>query len=276
MKLIISFALGFLVSVNSLAVDGFIIDGQSNAVGPGPHLQPFDSILGYKPYLGPDLLFGNDYVFKQLGDPTDINTNQVDTVSSDNASGSCWPNMATNLDAHVQRTFGFVPCAASGTTSAQHLPGANHQDRSTLFGSMEFRTLQVISDGWDVKCRLYWQWEQDALLGISTNIWASNVCYSADQYFIDTGVVTMLPIPQTSNPSSSTPIDATTNAMYQACARGLIGTHHIIAGPDLSDILTDDSYHLGSDSKLVLAGDRWAEAILNYFYFPPKFLPWIK
>ena len=57
--------------------------------------------------------------------------------------GSYWPLLATRIVAVTGRPTIFVPCALSATSMAQWQPGADHQDRTTLYGSMVYRINQV-------------------------------------------------------------------------------------------------------------------------------------
>lgn len=119
--------------------DAFIILGQSNAVGLGELADREDS--------DPSVwMFGNDYQFKIAYEPVDDSAGQVDLVSLD-------PSIATN-SAHghsfalraakgltavrANRTL-LIPSARGSTAIQDWLPGTNRYDRSTLFGSANYR-----------------------------------------------------------------------------------------------------------------------------------------
>ena len=138
--------------------DVFIIAGQSNAVGQGTSNQAYSGSLKAT-------LFANSYTYENCLDPTDSSVDQVDTVSLDPfPTGSVWPLIATEIMADQNVPVMFIPCAKGGTAISQWQPGVNHQDRSTLYGSMIYRALQQ-SNG--VKAVLWWQGESDALAGQS-------------------------------------------------------------------------------------------------------------
>jgi hypothetical protein len=122
-------------SVSNVNVgDLFAIAGQSNASGRGTNNQSYTGTAGWAG------LFGNDNLWKALADPTDSNTNQVDSVSSDgSAAGSPWPLLASTIVGTAGIPVGFVPCALGGTSVTQWKAGADPYDRSTLFGSMAYR-----------------------------------------------------------------------------------------------------------------------------------------
>lgn len=138
--------------------DVFIVGGQSNACGMAETNQ------SYSHATLKACMFGNDYTWKELVDPFDSNSGQVDTVSSDaGTAGSCWMRVATRYMASQGVPCAFVPCPKVGTQiSVDWGVPTNHQDRTTLYGSMIYRALQT-----GAKVILWWQGESDAVNGMS-------------------------------------------------------------------------------------------------------------
>lgn len=149
-------------SVSSVGIgDIYVIAGQSNAEGQGTNNQSYQTATATTATM-----FANDYAWKNLTDPVDLQTGQVDAVSLDsNPKGSCWPNLATRIMAYTKTPVAFVPCALSGSSITAWQPGANHDDRTTLYGSMHHRATVAIIGG--VKAVLWWQGEQDAITSMS-------------------------------------------------------------------------------------------------------------
>lgn len=120
------------------ALGNILLAGQSWISGRGTNNQI------YTPAGAGAQLYGNDYVLKTLVDPTDDSTGQVDAVSIDTAGGSSWPLVASRLlAANGAKPLIFIPAAKGGTSTAQWQPGANKEDRTTLFGSANYRGKQV-------------------------------------------------------------------------------------------------------------------------------------
>lgn len=119
--------------------DAFMILGQSNAVGVGELADP-------EPPDESVWMLGNDYQFKVAYEPVDDSTGQVDPVSADwpvrpdGAYGHSWGlRAAKGITAAQGNQILLIPCA-KGSTRIQHwLPGTNRSDRSTLFGSANYR-----------------------------------------------------------------------------------------------------------------------------------------
>jgi hypothetical protein len=154
-------ATGITASVANIGVgDVFGVAGQSNACGA---LSSNQSVYGNVVAAS---LFGNDYVWKTLADPTDSNTSQVDAVSADVAGGSFWPLLATRIMAYTGCPVAFIPCAHGGTTIADWQPGADHYDRTTLYGSMAHRCKNGGSGG--VTAVLVMIGESDSVAATST------------------------------------------------------------------------------------------------------------
>jgi hypothetical protein len=240
-----------IVSVANVGIgDVYGILGQSNASGRGTNNQTYTDSGG----LGASL-FGNDYVWKNLADPTDSATNQVDTVSSDAspaAAGTIFPLLATLILANASVPVAFVPCAKGATLISQWQPGGNHQDRTTLYGSAVYRLLQTGCAG-----ILWWQGEHDVGAGTSQAVYNASLDALADAIHTDLGVALMACKLQ--NCTGSVPANlATINA---AIAEAWSDNANVLTGPDLSDIDTDDGFHLMTDAKLLEAATRWWTAL---------------
>jgi hypothetical protein len=141
-----------VVSVTNVSVgDVFAVWGQSNGSG-----RLSNNILHTNISVVASL-FGNDYTWKALADPTDSNASQTDTVSSDSDSagmGSVWPAVADYLALSNHVPVAFVPCAKGATGFPDWSSGADPFDRTTLFGSGLYR---VRATG--ARAVLWWQGE---------------------------------------------------------------------------------------------------------------------
>lgn len=245
---------GQTTTVNNVSIgDVYIVGGQSNAVGePGTPYQSY-SHATLKAHL-----FGNDYQWKELVDPTDSNTNQVDTVSSDSGSaGTVWPLLAQHILDNTGVPVAFVPCAKGATTISQWQPGANHQDRTTLYGSMVYRALQT-----GCKAVLWWQGESDGIAGTSQASYNAGLDTLANAIQSDLGVSIMPCLLQ-----SCTGIADANEAPIRAAIIEAQGDNaNVLTGPDFGDIVTDDAYHLKTAPKLQEAANRWWTALEAEFY----------
>jgi hypothetical protein len=225
--------------------DVYIIGGQSNASGRGTTNQTVTSPAGNPTLKATN--FQNSYVWGILTDPFDSNTNQVDSVSSNDAAGaSCWIPLATTYLSNRGYPVAFVPCPLQGTSITAWQPGADHQNRATLYGSMVYRYFQVGG----AKALLWWQGETDANAGMSAATYQGHLETIANAWNADTGLkmyVTKL--------QNCTGADVTT--INSAIVAAIAANAFIEAGPDLSDITTDDTFHLTTTTKLQTAADRW-------------------
>ena len=234
--------------------DVFIIAGQSNASGRGDNNQS---------YTHPTLvarLFGNDYIWHELTDPTDVNTNQRDAVSSDVlVAGSAWPLLATAIMAVQGRPVAFVPCAKGSSSIVDWQPGANHEDTTTMYGSMIHRARQIFGT---LRGVLWWQGEQDALNGMDTatyNAWLDALANAVEG---DLGI-NLMPCKL----QFCTGLDADDQAAINAAIGAAWGDNPNVAiGPDLSGLVSDDTVHLKSDVNLSAAAALWWAAIDAAYY----------
>lgn len=233
--------------------DLFIIAGQSNASGRGSNNQ------SYSHATVKATRFGNNYLWSNLDDPSDSDSGQIDTVSSDSiAAGSLWPLLATSFMTDLSIPVAFVPCAKGGTSITAWQPGVDHQNRATLYGSMVYRALQVGG----CKAVLWWQGETDALAGMSQATYNGHLDSLANAVAADLGVK-LVPCKLQNCTGISAPAQAAINA---AIGEAWTDNVNVVQGPDLSGITTDDEYHLQTNQKLQDAADLWWSAIEAGFY----------
>lgn len=228
----------------------FVLAGQSNASGYGTNNQTYTG-------TPPGRLFGNDYLWKPMVDPTDSFVNQVDAVSKDTplsgARGSVWVKLAGGLADLLGVPVAVVPTALGGTAIAQWLPGADHFNRATLYGSMAYRA-QLVG------CRtvLWWQGESDALSGTAQATYNSRLDTVANAVSADLGVKLMackLQVCTGVVPALEANIN---NAIGDAWADNA----NVLTGPNLTDITSEDDFHILSDALLQTVADRWQAALV--------------
>lgn len=236
--------------------DIYLIGGQSNACG---------ETTANNEYYHPTLkagLFGNDYNWKQLVDPSDSNAGQVDAVSSDTVGGSAWLPLATYLMAHENVPVAFVPCAKVGSVIADWQPAANHQDRTTLYGSMNYRGQQT-----GAKAVLFWQGESDSVNGTAEATYNSNLDTLANAVNTDLGVKLVVckifNLDQAPWTSDNTKVNNAINTAWG-------DNSNVIAGPDFSDLAMThiNGIHYGNDTVYLIAS-RWFQAIQAGFGWTP-------
>lgn len=127
--------------------DAVIILGQSNAVGYGDLSDPEPS--------DPSVwLLGNDYQYRMASEPIDDSVGQVDAVSGDYGVypaatlGHSWIlRAAKGITQHRGNRVLLIPCQRAGTWMYHWTPGTNRFDRSTLFGSANYRRRLAAPDG---------------------------------------------------------------------------------------------------------------------------------
>lgn len=146
------------VIVDLARADAFLMAGQSNASGraalDGNNETPHPRVL----------LFGNDYQYKQATEPIDSREGQVDTVSLDEqiiaTSGHGFSlRAAKEVVERTTATVVIIPCPKGGTDISDWRRGADPFDRSTLFGSMNYRRSTAAPAG--AKALWWYQGESD-------------------------------------------------------------------------------------------------------------------
>jgi|GEM_PF-197436 len=248
---------GTATKQNYVGIGGIkIIIGQSNNSGRGTNNQRWRH-----PWLRP-ALFGNDYVWKELGDPFDSGTGQLDSVSLDAAAAGSWvPHFATRYMEAFEIPAAFVPCAMGGTSITAWLPTANRLDRATLYGSMLYRIRQVGG----CESIMMHLGETDATNGMSQATFRAHLATLAAAIYADTGVKLMVNKLQ----NSSAVADALEDAINAAIQDAWDNDDNVLAGADCSEssedgeLASEDNpggYHFTSDGMLAEVGRRNFEA----------------
>ena len=233
--------------------DVWVIAGQSNASGQGTNNQIY---LNGQNVVGG--LFSKSNTWGALTDPTDNNTNAVDAISSVAGNGgSDWPLFGSQSAAITKLPIGFIPCAKGGVSITAWMPGTNHQDRTTLYGSMVYRTL--LAGG--AKGVLWWQGETDAANNMTQSAYVSNMQTIAAAIRADLGVKLIPCIMQNFGNGGNSRL-----AINAAIAQEWATDTNVLPGPDLSDMVTDNGYHLSNDGNMLTASSRWWAAINKGFY----------
>lgn len=140
----------------------FLIAGQSNASGRG-------LLAGKETGDSRVLMFANDYNLKEAFEPVDDATGQLDSVSNDLWTvGSTYGHgfglragkkiVESGVDTY---NVTLIPCAKGSTTIGQWLPTVDRLDRTTLFGSANYRHDMVLPDG-GLTALLYYGHESNA------------------------------------------------------------------------------------------------------------------
>jgi hypothetical protein len=246
--------------------DVFAVWGQSNGSGRGVNNQS---------YSHPTLkaaLFGNDWQWSDLKDPTDRNTGQVDLVSSDvdHGMGSVWPLVATRLMAELNIPVAFVPCTKGAAGFPAWSPvAADPLDRATLFGSAVSRCLAVGG----VKAVLWWNGE-GGFDDVTGNVYVTPFKQMSAQLAVHLPGVNIVPCKLQYCVGIS---DTRQHNGWHAIQRIWDEDPNATSGPTLADdppppegnLLTEDEgrpppwYHLKSDAALAAAADRWTAVLLD-------------
>lgn len=232
--------------------DVFLLIGQSNGSGRGLTLQSWTH-----PTLKACML-GNDNQWKELADPVDSPAGQVDSASYDaEAAGSIWPLVATQYMAAKGWPVAFIPCCRGGQGNVRWWPGVNHFDRTTLYGSAMYRAL-VLAGG--VKAAIYWAGEPGVDAAVTD--------YTAFKP-IATAIRDDLGVPVMRVKLQYCTGGTAGEAAGVAAAVQYIWDHpdefNSITGPDLSDIISNDGYHLMEDPEIQLAASRTGSRLIAAF-----------
>lgn len=236
MKTLLAISLSLLMGVSpTIARDFFVIAGQSNAVGQGNN---------YQSYSGADKLFDASFNVVALADPT-----------HPAGAGSVWPIVATAVDLRAAPDLIFANVAVSATSITQWQRG------SANYTELTNRAIRGVNAGETLKGVLWWQGETDAVNNMSQADYLTKLQTLGDDWFAATGTPLMAAKLQTCSSLTSQQQSNINSAIEAAW-----GTHHVVQGPDLSSITTDDGFHLLTDAKLAAAGNLWAEAVKAYWY----------
>jgi len=232
--------------------DAFVIAGQSNAAGQATNNQTYTGNRQAR-------MFGNDYVIKPLTDPTDDNTNQVDTVSSNSAGGSAWPLVASDIDANTDRWSLWIPCALGGTAVSEWEPGANHFNRSTLYGSMAYRARCAGR----LRAVFWYQGTRDIKNGTTQAAYEASLTSFVQAVDTDLGVPVLV---GRSHQWSDGTFSASAHSDVVAAQSNVISSEpNALAGPDMSAYNTG-GVHYTSDEQIGDFADAWWTSIQAAFY----------
>lgn len=168
--------------------DVFACYGQSNMSGRGTSNQT------YTPSPGGinACLFGNDYNYKNLTDPYNSNSGQVDLIASDSlATGSWMVRFANEWLANDETPIGFIPVAVGGLTISR----LSKTDSTRIGGLNMYEALekQVLEVGGITRV-LYEQAEADAkdTNGTTATAYQSSLSQLVDDLKADLGVDTFI------------------------------------------------------------------------------------
>jgi Carbohydrate esterase, sialic acid-specific acetylesterase len=247
--------------------DVFVVAGQSNATGQGTNNQSYSSPTFKAGF------FGFDYLWKELADPTGSNVGQVDSIANNTLGfgGSVWPLLASYVMANENEPVAFIEAPLDASPLVYPKPNtppwtipANHEDRSTLYGQMIYRTRVAAPGG--VKAVLWWQGESDMMAGNYVALYKPALVNLANTIYSDLGVKLVPAIMEYTtglDPVLQAGIDGDIEADWSA-------TPSIVAGPYLTDLVSDDTVHLKTDAHLAAAANRWWDALLLGFFSAPS------
>ena len=249
----------FIEALNVGIGDVFVIFGQSNAAGQcSACLTPFAEFpVSESLHAG---LFRNNYAWREAFDPVDDLpfTDNSTNPGNGGGSGSVWPLVASEFMGNLDVPIGYVINATGGTAIAAFLPGTDHFDRTTLYGSMTYRAR--LCGG--VKAVLWWQGESDG--GGTQAAYDASFTTLAAAIVADLGVKIMPCILQAGTHF------ATVNA---AIIHQIATNPNVLAGPDLRSLVGDgttpnNGLHLVSPGSISDAASRWWQAMWKAFYEP--------
>jgi len=234
--------------------DIFVIAGQSNASGRGTNNQSYTH-ASLKASL-----FANSDTWKNLTDPTDSVTGQIDSVSLDGAAaGSVWPLIATQYLADQNVPVAFIPTSKGGVSALQWQPDTS---TSTLYGSMSRR---IAAAGGKIKAVLFYQGEADASLATSPDTYLAQLNTIANAIYNDFGVKTV--VGQIANAGYAT---SSIDTIRLAQIKSWDISPAILPGPAFVDVnLADeggDNLHFKSNGDLQVFANRWWASLKKNFY----------
>ncbi len=233
--------------------DNFIIAGQSNAMG---------CATNHQTYSHPTLkacMYTKAGAWAEAADPLDGPPGTSEYIALENNCnfGSVWLPMATHAMASLGVPVGLVPCARDALKiSFWERNESNHFNTESLFGPMANRARRT-----GAKAMLWWQGESDGLFDTTQSDYRDRLRLHGDHVFEDLGIPVIAC--KFLDCSGLTTLQKTTiwDAIEEAW-----GTHHILPGPDLSDIPSDDPYHAKNDDTIAECASRWWDAIEAALY----------
>lgn len=232
----------------------FVLAGQSNASC---------STINAQVYAGSKtgFLYGNDGKWHSIADCVDDWTGQVDEISKDTAvsapgAGSVWPRLSTAVANAQNVPVGIIPCAKGGSSMAAWAPSVC-TDRSTLYCNCEQRVREVGS----ARAWLWWQGEADGIAGTSRASYNAQLDTLANTVMTNLGIKTM---PFRLQACGSIP-DANEALIRGAIDDAVADNTNVVAGPDLSDLVADDGFHIRTDVNLAIVSSRAYTALANAY-----------
>lgn len=230
-----------------------IVAGQSNASGFVTNNQTYSGTARGS-------LFSNDYVWEALTDPTDDPDGQLDRISADTSNqggkGSVWPLLANEIETNLGVAVAIVPSALGGTRISAWQQGSPALHRGHLYGSMAFRASKTGG-----RVVLWWQGESDALVGMARADYNALLDSLANDIQSDLGLKLMTAKLQ----NSSSITDANEALINNAIGDAWSDNANVLAGPDLSDLASDDGFHITRDAKAQTVAERWYTALATAF-----------
>lgn len=135
-----------------------LVAGQSNAVGIG---LPMDDAESGVPEVR---MLANDYHWKEAYEPLDDPTGQVDLVSRHpDPKHSFGVRLGKELLHAAGNPVYLIPSSLGATQAYEWLPGSDLHDRTTLFGSTNFRAYtSAKQEGGPVTALIWWQGESNS------------------------------------------------------------------------------------------------------------------
>lgn len=120
--------------------DVIVLAGQSNCVGGLENFQTYSNAITAT-------FFSKGYKWKPVADPMHLNDAGHDSVygalGANSTGGSYWTLLADLMMDTLGFPVSFIPCAKVGINITEFAPGADHLDRTTLYGAMLYRTIQA-------------------------------------------------------------------------------------------------------------------------------------
>lgn len=231
--------------------------GQSNMVGQAIGASIHVSAITTN-YVG--CVFGNDNAWHLCGDAYDNNYSQVDAVSSDTGGQAFVIRMVNAMMETLECPIALIPCAKGATVINSWVPGANHLDRTTLYGSANYR----IGLAGGAHLVLWYQGETDATGGTTQANYNSRLDSVANGFQADRAIKTMAGLLHNFSAASDAAIEVIRDAVEEAAG----DNSNVVLGPDLWSLTDDgDMFHFLTAATLASAGEAWATRLLDYL--PP-------
>lgn len=234
--------------------DVYCVAGQSNATG-----EPGAVDQSYTHATLKATAFYKDYVWRDCTDPLGRGpfTDTIIGEFTEDTGGTVWVGMATTLLSTAGVPIAFVPCANGASRIQWWQAGDDHLDRASRYGAVNYRCQQAGG----VKAILWWQGETDALNNLSKSDYKTYLQALADDLYADLGAPLMACTLLNCSALTAGQMAAINDAITES-----YGTHNILAGPDLSDTASDDTYHALTQPTISTCASRWATALETAFY----------